>query len=51
MICTMLHGAIWPSVPCTLQLNIDDMTNEDGLRTMVTNKRLARELHMVRKRR
>ena len=27
------------------------MTNEDGLRTMVTNKRLARLLHQVRKRR
>ena len=27
------------------------MTNEDGLRTMVTNKSQARELHMVRMRR
>ena len=26
-------------------------TNEDGLRTMVTNERQARELHIVRKRR
>ena len=51
-------GVLYPEPPLNFphQLMINTrflllMTNEDGLRTMVTNKRLAGVLHKVRKRR
>ena len=38
------------SSECEVEVSLD-LTNEDGLRIMVTNERQARVLHMVRKRR